>query len=316
MRPDIAVVVPTYRRPDRLRRLVDALAQQTLAADRWELVVVDDCSDDGEVDQVLRQIPELVPVATQVLRTPRNGGPALARNVGWPATHAPVVAFVDDDVVPDPTWLEAGLAAFDDPGVGVVQGLTTVPDGIDARTLAPGYSWREIEGTSPFFEGCNIFYRRAALDATSGFDERLAWWGEDTTVGWQVLESGWTGGYAPAARGVHDVERKPLRWWVRNSWLEEHFVELAARHPGFRREAFWRPWAYRKRDAALALAVLSVAAGLRWRPALLGVLPYLWIGRPAAQHRDPSTILRTGLLDAIRLAAHLGGSVRQRVLVI
>jgi glycosyltransferase involved in cell wall biosynthesis len=313
---EIAVVVPTFRRPDRLRRLVSALAKQTLEPERWELVVVDDCSNDPEVDNALRELPQIVPCRATSLSTPRNGGPAVARNVGWRATNAPVIAFIDDDVVPDSRWLEAALPVFDDSRVGVAQGRTSLPDGVDWMALPPWYSWRTIQEEGAFFEGCNIFYRRAALEATTGFDEELAWWGEDTTVGWQVLEGGWTRAFAGASLGVHDVERKPLRWWLRNGLLEHHLVELARRHPGFRREAFWRPWAFRQRDAAFVLAVASLVVGLRWPLAAVGVLPYMWVGAPARHHRHPRALVELGLVDAARSAGQLAGAVRNRVLVV
>jgi glycosyltransferase involved in cell wall biosynthesis len=316
MTPEISVVVPTYRRADRLRRLLAALARQTLAPGRWELIVVDDCSDDDAVDGVLAELAELVPCDATALRTPHNGGPAPARNLGWRTARAPVVAFIDDDVVPDPGWLAGGLAAFADPAVGVAQGATDLPSGLDHTTLPLGWSWRLIDEEGPFFEACNIFYRRAALDATSGFDEHLAWWGEDTTLGWQVVENGWRSAFAPAARAEHDAEWKPLRWWARNGWLEHHFPLLADRHPGFRRAAFWRPWAYRRRDAAFLLAAVSAVAALRWRPALLGVLPYLYLGRPGRHHRSLPALAQLVALDAVHSAGHLVGSVRTRTVVV
>ena len=84
---------------------------------------------------------------------------------------------------------------------------------------------------------------------------------------------------------MHDVEIRGPGWFARNGWLEKHVVTLAARHPGFRREAFWRSWAFRRRDAAFVVALASAAAGLRWPPALLGVVPYLWLGRPSIRDR-------------------------------
>jgi len=313
----ITVVVPTYRRADRLRRLLNALAAQSLDPERWELTVVDDCSDDPEVDVVLAALPDLVPCRTRTLRTSRNGGPAVARNVGWRASHAPVVAFVDDDVVPDSGWLEAGLSAFDDPAVGVVQGHTRLPEGTTEDRLPPWALWRDIGEAGPYFEGCNIFYRRTALEETAGFDEQLAWWGEDTTVGWQVLEAGWSRSFSEAARATHDVEVRGLGWFLRNGWREHHVIALAARHPGYRREAFWRPWAYRKRDAAFALAAASGLVGLRWRPAWLGVLPYVLRFRPSRHHPQYLRVcIETAAVDAARMAGHVAGAVRYQILVI
>ena len=314
---DIAVVVPTYRRPERLRRLLGALKTQTLDPSRWELVVIDDASNDPAVETVLDTVTAVVPCRARVLRTGRNDGPAAARNLGWRTTTAPVIAFVDDDVLPDRRWLETGLAAFSNPAVGVVQGRTRVPDGIDVHALPPWALWREIDEGGPFFEACNIFYRRAALEQTAGFDEAMRWWGEDTTVGWQVVEAGWQRGFSDGAAVVHDVEQRGPRWFLRNGWLEHHVVQLAGRHPGYRREAFWRPWAFRKRDAAFVLAAASALAGLRWRPAWLGVLPYLWWGRPSVRNqRFLRLCVETALVDAARSAGHLSSAIRHRILVI
>jgi glycosyltransferase involved in cell wall biosynthesis len=315
---DISVIVPTYRRPDRLQRLLQALSEQTLSPARWELVVVDDDSCDPEVDAVLAELDDSVPCRARAMRTPANGGPAVARNIGWRAADAPLIAFVDDDVVPEPKWLEAGLSAFDDARIGVVQGHARVPDGVDLTALPPWALWRVIDDGGPFFEACNIFYRRAALEQTKGFDEELAWWGEDTTVGWQALEAGWAGAFCADATAVHDVVVRGPAWFARNGWLEHHVIALAARHPGYRAEAFWRPWAFRKRDAAFVLAVASVAAAVRWRPALVGVLPYLWWGRPSIRHgrRFPRLCLETLAVDGARTAGHLAGALRHRILVI
>lgn len=315
--PEIAVVVPTHRRPDRLRRLVDALSQQTMDPSRWELIVVDDCSGDDRVDRLLAELPRLVRCRASALRTPRNGGPAVARNLGWQATRAPIVAFIDDDVVPGAGWLEAGSREFADSAVGVVQGHTTLPEGVAQEDLSHWVIWRRIEEAGPYFEGCNIFYRRAALAEVGGFDEELGWWGEDASLGWRVVERGWSSSFSNTAIAAHDAEMRGLRWSVVNGWCEQHLVILAARHPGFRRDAFWRPWAFRQRDAAFALAAVAGLVGLRWRPAWLGVLPYLWIGRPSI--RQPDFLRRcveVFAVDAARTAGQVVGAVRSGILVV
>lgn len=296
---------------------MDALARQTLPPDQWEVLVVDDCSGPG-LQPTLAGLPRRCPAPLQVLSTERNSGPAVARNLGWGKAGAELLAFCDDDVVPDPEWLEAGLAALEaDPFAGVVQGRTRVPDGVDVLELPEWSLWRQIEGAGPFFEGCNIFYRRAALEEAGGFDEEINWWGEDTSTGWKVVEAGWHRRYAPDAGVVHDVELRGPAWFFRNGWLEKNVVALAAAHPGYRQEAFWRPWAFRKRDAAFVVAAASALAGLHWRPALLGVLPYLWWGRPSI--RRPAflrTCVEIAAVDAARSAGHLTAALRHRVLVL
>lgn len=313
---DVSVVIPTYRRLDELIRLIDALGAQDTACS-WEVVVVDDCSGSDTTD-ALPSLADRVPVPLRVLSTPVNSGPAVARNIGWQAADASLLAFLDDDVVPHPGWLSAGLESFrQDPTLGVAQGRTEPPAGVDLQAMPLWSAWRDILQPGPYFQGCNIFYRRDALEAVGGFDEDIGWWGEDTTVGWKVMERGWGRGWSPGAVVTHDVEWRGPRWYARMGLKETNLVLLAARHPGFRREAFWRPFAYRRRDAAFVVAVLAAVMAASWRPAAAGVAPYLWLGRPSI--RRPQFLrhcLETLLVDAARTAGHLSGAVRHRAAVL
>lgn len=310
------MVVPTFRRDEGLTTLLHALESQTLPAESYEVLVVDDCSGEG----ALRRLQALVAgtsLRVTVMQTTTNNGPATARNLGWRHTDAELLAFVDDDCEPAPGWLEAGLAALgDDETVGVVQGRTTAPPGVSILGLRDWYLWRVIERAGPYFEGCNVFYRRCALEAMGGFDEEIGY-GEDTTTGWLVVEAGWGRRFCEEALIAHPVERRGWRWFVRTGLKERNIVRLAAQHPGFRQEAFWRPWAYRREDAALLGAVLSALVALRWRPALLGALPYLCFQRPSIRQAGFFRLcLQIPVVDGARLAGQLHGSLRHRRFVI
>jgi GT2 family glycosyltransferase len=311
------VVVPTYGRADRLSPLLRSLAGQTLAPHRFEVVVVDDCSPDGSV-AAIGDLAGGLPYPVRVLSTPSNRGPAAARNLGWLATDAPLLAFLDDDCTPAPGWLEAGLAALgDQPEAGVIQGRTLAPDGVDVQGLTDWYVWRIVERPEPEFMACNIFYRRSAFDVTGGFDEEIGWWGEDTAAGWRVLEAGWERGFAPDATVTHPVERRGWAFFVRNGLAERNMVRLGVEHPGYRAEMYWRPWAYRKEDAAFVAAAIGAVVGLRFRPALLLALPYLWWRRPSVRRLNFLRLcLQVPVVDAARVAGHLRGSVECRVLVV
>jgi glycosyltransferase involved in cell wall biosynthesis len=94
-----------------------------LASDRFEVVVVDDCSTTTDIVALVEDLATKVPFRLRAARTPVNDGPAAARNIGWKIASAPFVAFLDDDCIPDPKWLEAGLEALtSQPRVGVIQG--------------------------------------------------------------------------------------------------------------------------------------------------------------------------------------------------
>src|SRR5919112_3747588 len=168
---DVSVVVPSHERPLRLRWLLNALEEQSLARERWELVVVHD-SRGEETEELLRSHPL---AAAGVLRHVRldagTGTPARQRNVGWRMARADLVAFTDDDCRPEPGWLEALLeAARANPGA-IVQGAVR-PDPLEAEVMrAPRYRTVEVDPPGPFAQTANIAYPRALLEAHGGFDE-------------------------------------------------------------------------------------------------------------------------------------------------
>lgn len=316
--PEISVVVATHNRAGSLAELWDRLQAQSLSTDRFELIVVDDCSTDHTWDTLLG-LQRSAAFNARVLQTRLNsGGAAVPRNVGWRATSAPTVAFVDDDCAPAPNWLAAGLTMLQaDPRLGVVQGRVKPPPDFDPSTAGRWQVWRDVEGPSPWFEGTNIFYRREALEQAGGFNEEMGIWGEDTDLGWKVVEAGWKRGYCSEALVQHGVELRDWSWWVRFSWKDRNLVLVAARHPQLRHEAFWRPWAMRREDAAAASAALGALLCLRWRPALLLAAPYLWWRRPRRGEGNPLIeAMKTVSVDAVRLAARLTRSLEEGILVL
>lgn len=285
--PVLAIVVPTYRRPEGLARLLDALARQTLPPDRWEVVVVDDHGG-PDTAAVLDQLVAGSSLPARVIHQATNQGPAAARNVGWRSTTAPFVAFTDDDCVPRPDWLASGLKALEaGADTGVVQGRTVRPAGSEGYSYTCFTVVREVLAPSPWFEGCNLFFRRAALEAAGGFDESIGWFGEETALGWSVVEAGWQRAWADNATVEHDLSERPWRWHLRNHYLEGNIVRIAARHPGIR-TMFWRPWAIKRENALFTLALLGLVVSSRRRIGLLLTVPYLhglprpWHGRAAA----------------------------------
>lgn len=277
--PEIAVVVPTHKRVDSLGRLLAGLAEQTLPSGRWEAVVVDDGSG-RDLSVAIDHLASSAPFRVRVIHLEPSRGPAVARNTGWRSTSAPVLAFADDDCVPHPKWLEAGLGAFRDEGVGLVQGRTVKPAGTEAYEYTPFTVVREVREPSPWFEGCNIFFRRDALEQSGGFDESFGRFpcGEDTNLGWSVIGAGWGRAWADEAVVEHEVGERSWSWHLRFHWLEGNTVRLVARYPDMRR-MFWRPWAIKRENALFAVAVAGIIAGLRYRPALIATVPYVvWLG--------------------------------------
>jgi glycosyltransferase involved in cell wall biosynthesis len=316
--PEISVVVPSHDRPLRLRWLLNALQDQTLANNRWEVVVGHD-SAGPETDELLEGHPLTREGSVRVVRQPPGSAPPGAnRNAAWRAAGAPVIAFTDDDCRPSPDWLERALElARANPGA-IVQGAT-VPDPVEAALLhAPHWHTQRISPPSRSAEACNIVYPREVLELTGGFDEGL-YYVEDTELFVRASEAGAELVGAPDLLTYHAVVPLTLAGKLRDSWRWQDLPEVVRRHPRLRNEftlwLFWKPvhvW--------LPLALLGALLGRR--RSLLGLLalPYLMHALPYHGH-DPRGRLRAllelparVLVDLAEIAALARGSARHRTL--
>ena len=307
------MVVPSYRRAELLPRLLAALEAQTTPSDQIEVIVVDNGSHD-ETAEVLGGLARRSSLRVRLLSVDVNRGPAAARNLGWRSAGAPVIAFIDDDCVPDRRWVESGLRLLGaDQGIGIVQGRTVQPPD-QARTAWTVY--RQVGQLSGLWEGCNLFVRRAALEESGGFDESIGWYGEDTALGWSVLAAGWEGAFEDDAVVTHDQAERSVRWHMEQAFLEGNHIGLATRFPGFH-ATFWRPWAYRRRNALFALAVVGLVLGAWRRQALLLALPWAWVRRPPRRYHSSIRLLaERAAVDASGFAGMAVGSIRHRRFVL
>ncbi|MGY1773637.1 HAD-IIIA family hydrolase [Blastococcus sp. SYSU D00813] len=196
--------MPTIGRPS-LDALLDALAAAP-GGRPAEIVLVDDRRSGPPLRP---DRPGLPPV--RVVRT-GGGGPARARNLGWRVARTEWIAFLDDDVVPDPDWyqrLAADLSALASDVAGS-QGRVRVPLPADRRPT----DWeRGTAGlaTSAWITA-DLAYRRSALAAVGGFDERFPRaFREDSDLALRVMDTG-----ARLVRGqrwtTHPV--RPTDRWV------------------------------------------------------------------------------------------------------
>jgi glycosyltransferase involved in cell wall biosynthesis len=256
----ISVVVPTLGRPS-LPVLLATLAGQVTADAGLEVVVVDDRRGDGTPLDVPAKLAPFARVLSG-----RTAGPAAARNVGWRAARGDWVAFLDDDVVPDQDWLAAlgaDLAAAGD-DIGGVQGRVRVPAPSGRPT-----DWERV--TAALADGrwitADMAYRRAALVATGGFDERFPRaFREDAELAARVRAAGW--GLVRGRRAVTHPVRPESPWVSVSTQAGNADDALLRRMYGPRwRERLGIPPGRRRRHALVtgagAAALLSVALAAR-----------------------------------------------------
>ncbi|HZD38564.1 MAG TPA: glycosyltransferase, partial [Actinomycetes bacterium] len=191
------LVVPTVGRPS-LDLLLEALTSgRPVGAGQGpvpagplpgRLLLVDDRRGGEPLDPA---VPAPLVARTRVVRG-RGAGPAAARNLGWRLASAPWVAFLDDDVVPDPGWLEAlavDLAGLG-PGVAASQGRLRVPPPRDRRPTDWERNVSALAGAR--WITADMAYRRWVLAEVGGFDERFRRaYREDSDLALRVLRAGW-----------------------------------------------------------------------------------------------------------------------------
>jgi glycosyltransferase involved in cell wall biosynthesis len=311
----ISVVVSSFNRPARLERLLRALAEQTLGADRFEVIVVDNGSG-PETGRVLAAERAAGRLNLRCERLPVTLGPAGGRNAGWRHAGAPLVAFTDDDCRPGPGWLQAMVAACATHPGAVIQGPTR-PDPAERDRDGWLSHTVSIERLGPQYQTCNIVYPRALLERLGGFDESfgLRPAGEDTDLAWRAIESGVPTVFAPRALVLHAVDRVGARGRLAIAARWGPVVRVLAEHPGSRamlhRGRFWNVWHY-----LLWRSVLAVA-GPAWLRRIV-LARHLMTLRERARREGASTAAIPFLVahDAVECAAIARAAIRYRTLVL
>jgi glycosyltransferase involved in cell wall biosynthesis len=317
MSPEIAVVVASRDRPLRLRWLLEALSEQTLERDRFEVVVAHD-SRGPETDALLTHHP-LASDGTlrHVRRAPGSSPPGANRNAAWRAARAPIVAFTDDDCRPPCDWLANALhAAQRHPGA-IVQGATQ-PDPDEHRLLyAPVHHKQAIEPPTAWAQTCNIVYPRAILERLHGFDEQRQV-GEDAALAAAARTQSVDYVAEPEVLTYHAVVPVPLPRYLRSLKRWEDLPLLVKDHPGMRRHfplgVFWK-WTH----AWLPLALIGALCARRtYGLSLLLALPWAKTSLPWYGPGKRNLVFRVrqaprrAAIDLTEMAVLARGSLRHR----
>lgn len=273
------IVVPTIGRPS-LGRLLSALEAGS-GPRPGRIFVVDDRRAPGA--PLLERSFEGV----TVLRG-RAAGPAAARNMGWRASGAEWIAFLDDDVVPYPDWrcqLGEDLAEADaGDAVGGSQGQIVVPLPLLRRPTDWERCVRGLERAR--WATADMAYRRRVLEEVGGFDERFRGaYREDADLGLRVVRRGHVlvRGYRAVAHPAREVDR-----WVsvRAQRGNADDALMRALHGKRWREEAGAPAGRRARHLAITAAAAAAigaaltghrrAAALAAAAWLAGTLEFAW----------------------------------------
>jgi glycogen(starch) synthase len=195
----VSVVICTFNRAAGLRDTLASLRRQNYP--EFEVVVVNGPSTDG-TDLVIAEHEHLIRAASCPLPNL-----SMSRNIGIRASAGDVVAFIDDDALPEFDWLTQAVAAFDDPEVAGCGGIVFDHTGMDLQyrysaanrfgeptwSVAQPYDDLCAPGAFmfPYLQGTNALFRRDVLERIGGFDETFEYYLDETDVCCRIVDAGY-----------------------------------------------------------------------------------------------------------------------------
>ncbi|MGN6499809.1 MAG: glycosyltransferase [Tsuneonella sp.] len=258
-RPLFSVVICTHNRASYLARALDGVARLESGFGQFEVLVVDNASTD-DTRRVVSDFEDRLPNMRYVHEA--RLGLSIARNTGWQASAGRYVAYLDDDAIPSPNWLQsaAEVLALMGSEIGMLGGQVQPiweaprPDWLADRWL--GYlTVIDLGPTARFVDedggivGANMIIPRELLEKFGGFSPRVGRIGgallsnEELLLKRTLAAAGYRGYYDPEVRVGHHAppERLTRKWFYRRLYWQgrSNAVEMRMdrRVHGWRRPA-------------------------------------------------------------------------------
>ncbi|MHC4268186.1 MAG: glycosyltransferase [Planctomycetota bacterium] len=207
--PSISVILCVYNGARTIRKTFEGFKK--LDYPNYEVIVI----NDGSTDDTAKIASEY---DVQLINT-ENKGLSRARNTGFQAAKGEIVAYIDADAYPDPQWLKYLAFTFMNNSFVGVGGSNIIPtesgcfeDCVDNSPGNPNHvliSDQEAE----HIPGCNMAFRKTALEAVGGFDPTFSIAGDDVDICWKLQEKGWKIGFNGSALVWHHCRNSIKAYW-------------------------------------------------------------------------------------------------------
>jgi cellulose synthase/poly-beta-1,6-N-acetylglucosamine synthase-like glycosyltransferase len=259
--PSASVIVPVLDGVETIGTCLTALLAQTVDADGYEIIVVDDGSTDGSAGTAARY-------GVMVIQQ-EHAGAAAARNRGAQQANGQILLFTDADCEPLSDWIEQMLLPFADPGVVGVKGVYRTRQ----RSLVARFAQAEYEekycrlarsDRIDFVDTYAAAYRRDVFWEHGGFDD-LFLLNEDQEFSFRLAQAGHKLVFAPEAVVFHQHPQTVWSYCWRKVQLGRWKVRVHVRHPAKVVRDSYTPWTQKAQIVLLpltAVAILAATVGL------------------------------------------------------
>jgi len=214
-------VVSFHNEARYLRRCLLSLLDQTYPKDRYEIILVNDGSQDASQETISDLLDAERARVSLLVQSDR--GPAAGRNLGVAHAKGAIVAFTDPDCVADKDWLVQHVESYVSNEIGGVEGRVET-------------DWSELLypiRVSPAgfrYVTCNMSYRLDALKEVGSFDEDFRW-KEDDELAYRVIEAGWRLVSATNAVVYHPVKMLSKRALISYGLKHRYDIPFYRKHP-------------------------------------------------------------------------------------
>jgi lipopolysaccharide/colanic/teichoic acid biosynthesis glycosyltransferase/glycosyltransferase involved in cell wall biosynthesis len=213
----ISVIVPAYNAQDTLDKCLEALQNQSIASDQYEILVVNDGSTDRTPEIASRR-------GVRLIEQP-NAGPAAARNAGANAASGEILVFTDADCEPAPDWIAQIASPFSDPDLAGAKGAyRTSQRSWVARFVQLEYEDKygrmmrsmRRHGTIDFIDTYSAAYRQDIFLSNGGFDPTFRTASvEDQELSFRLAQKGYKMLFVPEAIVSHQHDQSVIEYWRR-----------------------------------------------------------------------------------------------------
>lgn len=257
----ISVVVPTYRRPHLLQKCLDRLQEQSFDKSECEIIVVSDGYDsvtEKVVNEFQRRHSNIF-----YNHLHQKKGPAAARNLGWQKARGILIAFTDDDCLPDRKWLQGFWQVYHGETEIAFTGQIKVPVSTPPTDYERNLSQMEIAD----FLTANCCCTRKALERIGGFDEQFSMaWREDSDLEFKLMLAQIPIAYKVDAVVVHPVRKVPWGISVKEQKKSMYNALLYKKYPELYRKKIGKGprWDYYLMLLSLVLLLTGIVLKQRW----------------------------------------------------